>query len=250
MRARCLVVLLALIAVASGCGGDSKMEVLGADAEIDGSAGSVAVNLTVDPATDQPSTTESSGFTTIKVSDPSSGQVTQWMKTILPLIVEEGSGLAPETCDDGGWIPGVIVLPAWVRDGEFDASCTVSGSTALFVNMVGSTCYVDEEWPEETLTEDCVDAMTGDFEGEAPAYEPILTINGVEMAKPAIVATEVFMATPPAYWEIGGEQPIVFAGYNALLELPAGRYTIVTGYRSVEDDSANTTVTLNLTVLG
>ena len=42
--------------------------------------------------------------------------------------------------------------------------------------------------------------------------------------------------------------PVAFAGYNVLLELEAGQYTIVTGYQSPEDGSYLSTTTVELTV--
>jgi hypothetical protein len=191
----------------------------------------------------------SAGFTAVRVTDATLDQVVGAAQAFMPLAIEEAT-VAPATCESDTLLPGLTLLPIWNQyGGDYQVECDVAAGSPLYVNVVASICWPDEVTPEETLVETCEAGVIGEFTGDNPLYEAVLTIDGETMPTPGLVTTEKFTGTPPAWWEAGETNTFVSSGYNAIVELPAGRHTIVSLFRSLEDDTV-TSVTYDLNVAG
>lgn len=253
------VVLLGALMFVASCGSSEDTATASASTQTTvvglGTTSAAPNASTSDPGTSTSELTTTSsaplGPAGIQVSEPTSDQVAQWMEAMLPLqLTQVAPEIAPATCDDG-WISGVTVLPTALSDGEFTFSCVVDAAQPIFVSLTeGTICIPGLGETLEELIELClIEPMY--FVREMPAfevipYEAILSVNGEHLPTPGIVATGIQWTDVSSAEPI--TSPIVYAGYNALLQLEAGQHTIVTGYRSLEDGSNLSTTTIELTV--
>lgn len=210
MRLRSCLVLLAMIPLLNGCGGDKKMEVLAPDAAV---AGQGAQEL-----------------------------LQQFITNVAEVPLEDNMFNDPNNCDMGRSTSAIYFGPAWSAPGPRTASCTMQASQTLFLSPVGVFC--SDVLPEEPTIE-CLDgfwevaesSVTIDGELVANMEDRVVEFAPVVMNLPD---GDIFQLGVPS-------TEIIARGYVVLVQgLPVGEHSVVLS--GAFDSGFAGTLTIDLTV--